>query len=53
MGNDTITDDVKKNLTYINFCLLLYKEIEDYFLSFFEKRLNNFTFSKSKRLSIK
>ena len=45
MGNDNITDDVKTNLTYINFCLLLFKEIEDYFLSFFEKRIKQFYLS--------
>ena len=45
MGNDTITDDVKKNLTYINFCLLLFKEIEDFFLFFFEKRIKQFYLS--------
>ena len=45
MGNDTINDDVKTNLTYLNFCLLLYKEIEDYFFSFFKKRIKQFYLS--------
>jgi len=45
MGNATINDDVKTKFTYFNFCLILYKEIEDYFLSFFEKRIKQFCLS--------
>ena len=45
MGSDIINDDVKKNLTYFNFCLLLIKEIEVYFFSFFEKRIKQYYLS--------
>jgi len=45
MGNDIINDDVKTKLTYFNFGLLLIKEIEIYFFSFFEKRIKQFCLS--------
>jgi hypothetical protein len=50
MGNDTINDDVKTNLSYFNFCLVLYQEIEDYFLSFFEKRIKQFYLSPKEKI---
>ena len=45
MGNAAIDDDAKLNLTYFNFCLLLYKEIENYVFSFFAKRIKQFCLS--------
>ena len=45
MGNAAIDDDAKLKLTYINFCLLLYKEIENYVFSFFAKRIKQFCLS--------
>jgi len=45
MGNATINDDVQTKFTYFNFCLILYKEIEDYVLSFFIKRIKQFYLS--------
>ena len=43
MGNDIINDEVKMNLTYTNFCLILFKEIWDFFYSFFKKRIKQFS----------
>ena len=45
MGNNIINDEVKMNLTYTNFCLILFKEIWDFFYSFFKKWIKQFSLS--------
>ena len=50
MGNYIINDEVKMNLTYTNFCLILFKEIWDFFILFSKKELNNFLFLQEQKI---
>ena len=43
MGNNIINENIIKNLTCLNFFLILMKETGDYFYSFFEKRIKQFS----------
>ena len=50
MGNNIINDEVKMKLTYTNFCLILFKEIWDFFILFSKKELNNFLFLQEQKI---
>ena len=43
MGNNIINENIIKNLTCLNFFLILMKETGYYFYSFFEKRIKQFS----------
>ena len=43
MGNNIINENIIMNLTCLNFFWILLKETEDYFYSFFEKRIKEFS----------
>ena len=43
MGNNIINENIIMNLTCLNFFWILLKETEDYFYSFFEKRIKQFS----------
>ena len=43
MGNYIISEDGIMNLTFFNFILILFKEIGDFFYSFFAKRIKQFS----------
>ena len=43
MGNNIINENIIMNLTCLNFFSILLKETEDYFYSFYEKRIKQFS----------